>query len=44
MPEIRNVEWKRSRRDESCDDVALPGVKLSELDGRVFDGFRRLGV
>ena len=23
------------------DDVALPGVKLSELDGRAFDGFRR---
>ena len=23
------------------DDMALPGVKLSELDGRAFDGFRR---
>ena len=26
------------------DDVALPGVKLGELDSRIFAGFRRLGV
>ena len=26
--------------DRTWDDVALPGVKLSELDGRAFDGFR----
>ncbi len=32
------------KHGRTWDDVALPGVKLSELDGRVFDGFRRLGV
>ena len=32
------------KHGRTWDDVALPGVKLSELDGRVFDGFRRMGV
>ncbi len=32
------------KHGRTWDDVALPGVKLSELDGRVFDGFRRRGV
>ena len=32
------------RHGRTWDDAALPGVKLSELDGRVFDGFRRMGV
>ena len=34
------LEW----HGRTWDDVALPGVKLSELDGRAFNGFRRLGV
>ena len=32
------------RHGRTWDDVAMPGVKLSELDGRAFDGFRRMGV
>ncbi len=32
------------KHGRTWDDAALPGVKLSELDGRVFDGFRRMGV
>ena len=32
------------KHGRTWDDVALPGVKLGELDGRVFDGFRRMGV
>ena len=32
------------KHGRTWDDVALPGVKLGELDGRVFDGFRRRGV
>ena len=32
------------KHGRTWDDAALPGVKLGELDGRVFDGFRRRGV
>ena len=32
------------KHGRAWDDVALPGVKLSELDGRVFVGFRQLSV
>ena len=32
------------RQGRSWDDVALPGVRLSELDGRTFEAFRRLGA
>ncbi len=32
------------KHGRTWDDVALPGVTLGELDGRIFDGFRRRGV
>ena len=32
------------KHGRTWDDVALPGVKLSELDGRAFEGFRQRGV
>ena len=32
------------KHGRTWDDASLPGVKLGELDGRVFDGFRRRGV
>ena len=32
------------RHGRTWDDVALPGVRLSELDGRTLEAFRRLGA
>ena len=32
------------KHGRTWDDVALPGVRLGQLDGGVFDGFRRMGV
>ena len=32
------------RHGRTWDDVALPGVRLSELDGRALEAFRRLGA